>query len=270
MQLQFVFSTFAKCMISGEASPPGYKEWLHQVERSLTADDGHAVDLLKIVARFTDLQASIRSKLLADHSTVLHELQLLDFDLENWEAQLPPSWSHTVRPYLGESDVVYQGELHYYRDFWTARTFAHFSTARILVNELLIIHIDSGDAVNCSRDAAQRTKSLAVISIYADKICKSVGCQFEKPTQVQEAQNLGSPALSGCFLLLFPLAVAGSGTGVPLALHKFVIRVLETMGNNLGIAQALAMIAPTRLQRDIWNLGRDRRLDYGWLSSFKI
>jgi hypothetical protein len=245
------------------------KEWSQQVKRATNPDDAHATGLAYIVSRFTNLHASIRTRVLTDSNIIVREALLLDADMEKWEMQLPPSWRYKIEHHTEESEVVYQGVSHHYRDFWTARMYAHYRWSRILINELLLVHMAYLGSF-CNDDNAQNTKSLTIISRLATDICSSVSSQFHKPTLVEEAKRQGIPALSGCFLLLFPLAVAGSAMGAPESLHDWVIRMLEIIGHEMGVAQALTMIAPTKLQREKWKLVKGRPSDYWLLSGFKM
>jgi hypothetical protein len=245
------------------------KEWSQQVKRATNPDDAHATSLAYIVSRFTNLHASIRSKILTDSNIIAREVLLLDADMEKWEMQLPPSWRYKIEHHTEESAVVYQGVSHHYRDLWTARIYSHYRWSRILVNELLLVHMAHLGAF-CDKDTAQNTKSLAIISRLATDICSSVSSQFHKPTLVDEAKRQGIPALSGCFLLLFPLAVAGSATGAPESLHDYVIKMLEIIGYEMGVAQALTVIASIKLQREKRKLVSGRPSDYCLLSGFKM
>src|SRR5690349_17016184 len=103
-------------------------------------------------------------------------------------------------------------------------------------------------------DRAQRSRSLAIILRLATDLCSSAASQFHRPTLLDKARRQGVPALSGCFLLPFPLAVAGSAMGVPDELHDWAIHILETIGHKMGVAQALSMIHPTKMQREKWKL----------------
>ena len=236
-----------KCLTEGEASPDDLG-WVQQIRNSLTTEDAHAADLTYIVSRFTNFHATVQCKLLTDSNVILREALLLDEALEKWERQLPHSWKYRLEQHTEATAVMYQGVAHRYRDFWTARIYCHYRWSRILVNELLLTHIGSFT----SEDTAQRTKSLDIISKQAADICSSISIQFDKPTLMQEAKQNGMPAFSGCFLPLFPLAVAGSAMGVPQDLHDWVIGMLETIGHEKGINRALAMISPTKLLREKW------------------
>jgi hypothetical protein len=245
------------------------KEWSQQVKNAMSPDDTHATGLAEIVSRFTNFHAAIRSRLLTDSNIIVREAIVLDADLEKWETELPRSWRYKIEHHKEESEFVYQGVSHLYRDFWTARVYNNFRWSRILVNQLIVVHKAYLGSF-CSEDTAQQTKSLAIISRLASDICSSVSSQFHKPSLVEEAKTQGVPALSGCFLLLFPLAVAGSAMGVSDELHDYVVHTLETIGHRMGIAQALTLIEPTKLLREKWSLVGKEPSYYWCLSGFKF
>lgn len=240
--------------------------WSSQVKKALTPDDSHAADLAHIVSRFTNFHASVRSKLQTDSNAILREALLFEADLEEWDMQLPQSWRYKLEQHTEESAVMFKGVSHRYRDFWTARIYNHYRWCRILVNELLLTQLGSFS----SEDAAQRSKSLDLVARQAADICSSVSIQFHKPTLLQEAKQTGVPALSGCFLPLFPLAVAGSAIGVPQSLHDWVISMLEIIGHRKGVAQALYLVPGTKLQREKWKLFGDGPSECSLLGGFKM
>jgi len=230
----------------------------------MSPHDAHATDLAYIISRFTNFHASIRSKHLTDSNTILAESLLLDDMLEEWELQLPQSWLYKLEQHTEETAVMYKGISHRYCDFWTARMYNHYRWCRILVNELLVTQLGPDSA----EDAAQRSKSLDIISRQAADICSSVSIQFHKPTLLEETKQTGVPALSGCFLPLFQLAVAGSAMGVDEEIHDWVVSMLELIGHDKGVGQALAVIPGIKLQREKWKLFTHGPANCSLLSDF--
>ena len=237
---------------NGRSFPPNL-EWLQQIKDAMPIDDAPAADLAHIVLRFTNVYASVQSKLQTDFKVIAHEALLLDEDLEKWKMQLPESWGYKLEQHSDETALMYRGVSHRYRDFWTARIYCHYRWCRILVNELLLTHLGSSG----NEDNLQRTRSLDVISMQAADICSSVSIQFDKSTLMEEATRNGVPAVSGCFLPLFPLAIAGSAIGVPNELHNWVVSMLEFIGHGKGVNQALALIEPMKLLQEQWKVVGD-------------
>jgi hypothetical protein len=148
--------------------------------------------------------------------------------------QLPQSWRYRLEQHAEETAVMSKGVSHRYRDFWTARIYNHYRWCRILVNKLLLTQLGPFS----SKDAAQRSKSLDLISRQAAVICSSVSIQFHKPTLLQEAKQNGVPALSGCFLPPFPLAVAGSAIGGKPYFHNTLLISSMRSGSTGAVSTA--------------------------------
>lgn len=102
-------------------------------------------------------------------------------------------------------------------------------------------------------DEARRQKSLATISAMATDICTSVSTQLCQHKAYFSQSTVGPP-INGLFMLLFPLAVAGRAIGVSEELHQFVIRILEVIGNTMGVKQATRMIGAIKQQRARWKV----------------
>lgn len=50
------------------------------------------------------------------------------------------------------------------------------------------------------------------------------------------------PPLNGVFMLLLPLAVAGSAAGAPDQVHEWVVETLQRIWYSMGIQRALELI----------------------------
>jgi hypothetical protein len=62
----------------------------------------------------------------------------------------------------------------------------------------------------------------------------------------------------------------GSAMGVPDELHDWVIVMLETIGHEKGVAQALVMVEPTKMLREKWKLVGDSSSDRSLLSGIRM
>jgi hypothetical protein len=234
----------------GEASPLGMREWLQQFKNAMSLDDEHAIILADIVSRFVDLRASFKSRLLADADTIISQVTTLDAELDMWELLLPDRWRYEVERHPKESEFVYQGISHQYCDFWIARMHNNHRWSRILVNELLLVHIAN---MRSLPDIARRKeKSLPIISRLAMDICSSVSNLVVRANIIYMGQKEPMSVLSACLLILFPLCVAGSTIGVSDGLHEWAVRILGIIGDRMGVSQALSMIAWTKQQREKW------------------
>lgn len=206
--------------------------------------------LASIVFRCTNLNAAIRSSSSITSGGIVEESLVLIRELNDWEASLPEIWRFATVKVTNNLEDSFNGAAHDYHDMWTARIWNNFRWANIIINEILIVHMAHLGSTSCE-DIAQRKESLATISRMATDICSSVHGQFSK-YGIKEAQNGKVTPMAGCFLLMFPLAIAGSALEVSQGVHVFAIRILEKIGNTMGIQQALAMVNLTIAQRDRW------------------
>ncbi len=215
----------------------------------------HASILADIILRFINLLSEIKNNPSPDSNTILREVTLINADLQDWDERLPERWGFTTVETNDDSGFVFNKQTHRYRDMWIARIYNNYRWARILINELLIVHM-AQLRPSSSECIDQQKRSLEIISKMALDICRSVPSQFSRHT-AEEAKQNQVPNMAGCFLLLFPLAVAGSAIGVSEELHEWIITTLGTIGHKMGIAQALEMIPQTRRQRESWKAGYD-------------
>jgi len=241
---------YIKCICVGEPDPPGMVEWCRQCRETIKPVDIYGMTLLEIVRRFVNLHASIKSNDPPDSRTIIQETLSLESEMDKWERECPEIWIFTTKESTEPSEITYKGQEHVYRDFWTARVYNNYRWGRILINELLIVHM--AQLGLCStEDVNQREKSLEIILRLATDICSSVASQFRRHN-VREARHNHVPAMSPCFFLLFPLAVAGSAIDIPDELHDWVTDMFGFIGNKMGIFQALSLIEATKAQRERW------------------
>jgi hypothetical protein len=62
----------------------------------------------------------------------------------------------------------------------------------------------------------------------------------------------------------------GSAMGVPDGLHQWVISMLEIIGYEKGVAQALVMVEPTKMLREKWRSVGDSSSDCSLLSGIRM
>lgn len=208
------------------------------------------------------LPSPIRShfNLILDAAYIYNAALELDNELAVWNAQLPAEWRFEIQS-LGEYDVdelfmykrrlVFGENMHVWSDLWTSRVYNHYRWARIIVNELLLQFMPSTSTDPNSIHASQTRHSLSIINLLSTEICASVSAQFYIPT-LNAARSIKFPPMSGSFVLLYPLLIAGSAVGVGVENYGFAKRTLELFGNEMGICQALALVREMRGRRRAW------------------
>lgn len=265
MQVQFIFSLIIKCLSKGEIVPESMNEWAQKTTRSMTPHDGHAGELVAILCRFINLYAEIRkTPTLYDSYAIVEESLALDHELEEWDKQLSDRWRFEVLDTTEKMPYIFNGQVHEYKDLWSARIYTNYRWARLLINELVIVHL--GKLGSFSSDAAvQKQQSIEFVSKMSAEICTSVSSQFKRYTVLQAIRHR-VPPVTGCLFLLFPLAVAGSSISASDELHNWTIQMLEFLCKELGIAQALAMVPITKAHRQSWIDGKDGIIGYNVLT----
>jgi hypothetical protein len=251
-----------KCLSKGEPCSDAMADWSKNCAARLPPEDAPAADLAGAIITFVNLYASIKNSYEYQHAFVtsddlfetsrtVQEALAIDAELEHWELSLPPSWRFITARSPDDSDIYFSDKCHIYQNLWSARIWNNYRWARIMVNEILLVHMASLGSFPYD-GCAQRVQYLQTINRMATDICCSASSQFSGRNNLQEQVLTRVPPISGCFLLLFPLAVSGSAMGVSEKLHEWVLSMLEKIGNEMGIMQALTMIDPTRDRRASW------------------
>ena len=250
-----------KYLSKGEPCSDAITDWSNNCAARLPPEVAPAANLARVIIRFVNLYASIKNNYEYQHASVtsddlfetsrtVQEALAIDAELEQWELSLPPSWRFiTASP--DNSDIYFSGKCHIYQNLWSARIWNHYRWARIMVNEILLVHMASLGSFPFD-GCAQLVQYRQTINRMATDICCSVSDQFSRTNILREQVLTKVPPISGCFPLLFPLAVSGSAIGVSEELHEWVLNLLEKIGNEMGIMQALTMIDPTRDRRANW------------------
>lgn len=224
--------------------------WSRRWCGSLRQGDSALGPLAETITRFVDLHASIELGEESDASAIIRNALLLEADLEEWRATLPPSWIYTTEISL-ESEGTFKGfngQYHLYDSHWVAKMWDHYRWTRILVHELILKHLALLPSTLAEKYEQQK-RSLIIISHLASDICSSAWSQLNLPDL---STPRAAPQLTGVFMLLWPLRIAGSAMGVSDALHEWVIQVLENIGLIMGIRQTDVVIFKTRMHRQHW------------------
>lgn len=190
---------------------------------------------------------------LVDPEMIIKSALICETALEEWEQQLPDEWKPEIKFPPDKEPTMYSNYYHAYRDVWTARIWSHYHWARILVNEILLTQLAKLEW-HTLEHGVQRTKCLQTIPRIASDVCTSIPSQFfHRSTWYAGRERV--PNMTGVFLIMFPLAVAGGARGVPDDLHLWVVRLLEKIGHTMGVGQALALIPRTQTCRQTTKMG---------------
>ncbi|KAF4637771.1 hypothetical protein G7Y89_g290 [Cudoniella acicularis] len=251
MRIQFAFSCFTKCLADNQPVSPSMLDFTQEALRHLPPRDSPAAELALTVASFVDLHAASYKTGFTNSQQIVQQTLALDAAMETWVKQLPEVWRFDVEVPEDHWQYVYNNQVHRHQDPWTARVWNNYRWARIYIHSFMLVHLGRLGSFSHENDQ-QRAQSLETILVLATDICSSVSTQFSQRSSRHASWNKAGPPVSGLFLLLFPLVVAGGAIGVPETLHNFAVQILEVIGNEMGVQQALVMVESVKRQRRRW------------------
>ncbi|KAF7923504.1 hypothetical protein EAE99_006763 [Botrytis elliptica] len=251
LQLQFFFAAHIEYFDENNLPSTQLIDFSKLILKNKRTQDVTASAVVEIAIRFINLHASIRAKAFTNLVEIVSALASLDGELEQWEANLPLDWNFTVRSRDLPDGSSFNGKCHEYCDVWISRMFNHYRWMRILLNELLLKHLNRMTYLT-SEHLVQKMKALKIINRMATDICTSISSYFDHTTLVERPTLL--PQMSGIpvFLMIWPLFVAGGGTGVPQHLYNWVLGRLGIINKQLGVLSAQTMMERTKIRRQRW------------------
>ncbi|KAL2829392.1 hypothetical protein BJY01DRAFT_124711 [Aspergillus pseudoustus] len=231
-ELWFYFSVIAHYFQRGGPVPRELEGWPSQRIASPRDEIWPGFELMDIFAKFVRLCASLpQYQAVNAEEEILRETLDLDTEFRIWRDRLPAEWSVTIRE-AADIPGTFCGQYHVYQNAWAPRVLNYYYLGRLLVNELILAYIAKLEEIS-PEWAEQKEQCLSVISQLAADICAGIATQ---------GIDQSCAMLRGFFMTTYPLTVAASATGVPDALRSWVIEKLQTIGDRMGIRQALAAI----------------------------
>lgn len=247
------------CLQKRVPVPLALLEWSSKAAAMHPSFEGAVVDqLTHIIVKLVNLRADIQNQVLTDTAKILSISHELDLELTNWALNLSPGWSYqtvTCRDNsffrISECDKLrpYNGRYHIYRDLWACNIWNNYRYARILVNEIILLQLQS---------QASRSTALSYSSVFQDHcrsvrdaarevaadICYTVPYQLGIiPLENDAPQNPSGPQSSiGGFTLLWPLYVASVIDGSLHPLNRWVTDCFRVIARTMGIDQAVALV----------------------------
>ncbi|KAK1756191.1 white-opaque regulator 1 [Echria macrotheca] len=233
--------------------PPAFFDWIHLGSSTAVPEDVPAVQLIAIIARFVQLAALIRSRLLKDGRSetldILKQALEIERELDEWETRQQDPWLFREERVGGNffpPDAVFEGCYHVYTDMWTARVWTNYRFARILVNQLLVEAIERFPTTAPSLlSADQQRRSLDVIRRVARDTLVSTPTHYRHPRLERRHRELVEKTSGGAEIgavqiptLLFQLKVAAAAPGVPHSYYVWAREMLRTVFADTGMLQA--------------------------------
>ncbi len=237
------------------ALPKPFFDWMSMIDNMVADQDRPSADLLKVVARFVQLSALVRTQPLIDGqprtADVIRQALEIDRDLESWEKQQHGAWS-VAEEHVDDffpSEAVFDGCYHVYGNTYIARVWNHYRWTRIMVNQLLLEAADHFPGSSAPLVAnGQQPRSLECIARLARDTLVSVPTHYRHP-QLQPAhweyfdRTKGGAGIgtSGIPTTLFQVKVAGCAPGVPDSYRAWALEMLETAYRDTGMFQGKAL-----------------------------
>ena len=231
--------------------PVSVIEMSRNAQNSQSEKDSPAATLIGIITRFVDFYGSIKGGCITSPAAIFREALRFETELAHWEARIPDCWNAELCS-LPSSKCDHGSNMscNTCEDPWQARVTNHYRWARVLVNDILLGHVMQLGLL-ATEDLVQLQSSRETIVRLATDLYTTISAQIGQYS-IEEGARAFSPRMSVVFLQIWPLTVAGSAIGVPEELHNCVLRMLEKLGNTMGIRQALTVIPLIKLQREHW------------------
>ncbi|KAK4031917.1 hypothetical protein C8A01DRAFT_20939 [Parachaetomium inaequale] len=235
--------------------PETFFDWLSIIDKTVSEPDRPSAELLKVMARFVQLSAPVRSQPLIDGhpktADVIREALEINRDLESWEKRQDGIWA-VVEEHVDKffpHEAVFDGCYHIYDNTYIARVWNHYRWAHTMVNQLLLESVTKypvSSAPLVSTD--QQRHSLACIRHLARDTLVSVPTHYRHPTlgpahwdHFDKTKRGAVIGIAGIPTLLFEIKVAGCAPGVPERCRAWALNMLETAYRDTGMFQAKAL-----------------------------
>lgn len=222
---------------------------LSQLSKTYESDlEFPACCLVNILFQFVSFRAAIKRKEIEDPEEILQGALVIDHDLEKWHTTLPPTWKFETIISTDKSDPITGGKSHFYWDIFISRAWSHYRWIRILLQDLMLKYLDGVPISSIIDTREQRLRSIAIIRQTSSDIGVSVSfhlCHFN--TQLEP--SLPRPEIIGAFDLVWPLKVVANSIYVSDEMHAWTVRVLQAIGNRMGIRQAQVWASEVQARR---------------------
>ena len=247
-QLQYYYVSIVKYFIAEGNTTPDLLKWSPDIMSSFVPEVQPAIRLIDIMIRFMRVHYSMRSNPNIDPRTAIRLALSFESELDQWEKILPEKWSFVINE-SSDTQSTFNGKYMVYDDAWASRDLNHYFWTRLMVNEMILLHI-SRLAVTNFEDLGQRQLAFDTINRMGTCICAGAASQMGAYGRgVPAGGTRGMPPLNGVFMLMFPLAIAGGAGGSLDEVHEWVIQRLQKIGSTMGIQRALELIPLLKLFR---------------------
>ncbi|KAK4156746.1 white-opaque regulator 1 [Chaetomidium leptoderma] len=241
------------------ALPDTFFDWISISDKMVTEPDRPSAELIKIIARFTQLSALVRTQPLVDGqpktADVIGQALEINDDLEAWERRQDGAWAVVEKQHAGDffpAEAVFEGCYHVYDNTYIARVWNHYRWARSMVSQLLLESVDrfpasSSGSLPVSPAQQRRRLALSIRRLARDTLV-SIPTHYRHPNLApahwdcfDKTKRGAGIGIAGIPTLLFEIKVAGCAPGVPDHYRTWALRILETAYQDTGMFQAKAL-----------------------------
>ncbi|ROW15026.1 hypothetical protein VPNG_03334 [Cytospora leucostoma] len=247
--LQLCYSLLVPCISGGLDLPDKIFQWIADSSSSdfLPPDEKPGADLVHIIARFAQVNVTIRTTAYTDgrESTegIIRQLLSIDLAMGQWEASQQGKWLYKAHRHPAlPAEAVFRNQYHRYSDVWTSRIWNHFRWARLLTCQKIIEFVERYPA-SATRviSPSQLDKIHYTIQRLAVDVLTSSPTHYKHPRLTREHLDIiqthggaGAGAV-GIPHLMFQLQVAACAPGVPYDVWRWALNTMETAWGELGM-----------------------------------
>ncbi|KAF7114722.1 hypothetical protein CNMCM5793_009673 [Aspergillus hiratsukae] len=239
-RITFAFILIFKYLQTGGRFPPELESWSAPDIPVEAHDDFPAVSLIEILLKFIRLRAGLSEGHAQPTGSALMEALSCETQLEQWSMSLPAKFGY-MEKVSPDTSQYFHGRFHLYEDVWASRILIYYRMGRLLVNELILRLASRCD--NSIDQILQTAHARRTIIQMAVDICVAAASRPLFPGNTRHSRSDKIPPLNGVFMLMYPLAVAATATGVSNNLREWVLHTLDHIGQTMGIRQAFLMKA---------------------------
>ncbi|KAJ5324937.1 hypothetical protein N7476_003537 [Penicillium atrosanguineum] len=175
-QLQYYYVSVVKYFIAEGKSTPDLLEWSPDIMSKFGPEMQPAIRLIDIMIRFMRVHYSMRSNPNIDPRTAISLTLSFESELDQWANILPQKWAFGINE-SSDTQSTFNGKYMVYDDTWAPRDLNHYFWARLMVNEMILLHI-SRLAVITPEDLGQRQLAFDTIARMGTYICAGAASQM--------------------------------------------------------------------------------------------
>jgi hypothetical protein len=203
----------------------------------MAPDELISTELMEIMTRLANIQASITSRTLLNATRMIPILLQIEEDLETWACNLPSSWRYQILSCPPRNDF-YTVYYHTYPGYSIGAAWNHYRISRCIVNDLLVTSLDSSKHLTISERRNQAKRKIVML---CTDICLSTPYFLRQ----MDYSSFPKPTV-GSNDVMWALSVCANMRCVPEERRLWAVTQLERIGHEMGVHQALQLAKVAR------------------------